>query len=151
MRQSLAQKLTIRSVPWAQTPPMDPTQIGLFDLAEQRLAWVDQRQSVLAQNIANVSTPHFQPSDLPSFASTLDNVGSVLPVRTNPAHMAGTLGAGPLRPVVENDQHGPDGNGVALDTQLTKVADTGTTQSLVTNIYKKYMSLFSMALGHSSS
>jgi flagellar basal-body rod protein FlgB len=130
---------------------MDPTQIGLFDLAERRLAWVDQRQSVLAQNIANASTPHFQPSDLPSFASTLDNVANVLPVRTDPGHMAGTLGAGPLRPIVETDEHGPDGNGVALDTQLTKVADTGTTQSLVTTIYKKYMSLFSLALGHSSS
>ena len=35
--------------------------------------------------------------------------------------------------------------------QLTKVADTETTQSLVTAIYKKYMSLFSLALGHSSS
>ncbi|HUB43399.1 MAG TPA: flagellar basal body protein, partial [Acetobacteraceae bacterium] len=49
---------------------MDPTQIGLFSLAERRLAWADQRQAVLAQNIANAATPNFQPSDLPSFAST---------------------------------------------------------------------------------
>ncbi len=43
-----------------------------------------------------------------------------------------------------------DGNTVALDQQLTKVADTETTQSLVTTIWKKYMGMFSMALGRSS-
>lgn len=125
------------------------TQIALFALAEQRLAWADQRQAVLAQNIANASTPGFQPSDLPPFARTLDSVASVAPVRTQPGHLAGTAD-GPLQPVAETDAHGPDGNGVALDAQLTKVADTETTQSLVTSIYKKYLSLFSLALGHSS-
>ncbi len=124
------------------------TDIGLFALAEQRLAWADQRQAVLAQNIANASTPGFQPSDLPSFASTLESVASMAPVRTQPGHLAGTSG-GPLQPVIEKEAHGPDGNGVELDAQLTKVADTDTTQSLVTSIYKKYTSLFSMALGHS--
>ncbi|HVC62561.1 MAG TPA: flagellar basal body protein [Acetobacteraceae bacterium] len=122
------------------------TEIGLFALAEKRLAWADQRQAVLAQNIANASTPGFQPSDLPSFASTLDSVASMAPVRTRPGDLAGPSG-GPLQPVIETEAHGPDGNGVALDAQLTKIADTGTTQSLVTSIYKKYMSLFSMALG----
>ncbi len=125
------------------------TDIGLFTRAEQRLAWADQRQGVLAKNIANVSTPGFQPSDLPSFASTLASVGSVALQRTQPGHLAGTTG-GPVQAIVEKDAHGPDGNGVALDAQLTKVADTETTQSLVTSIYKKYMSLFSLALGHST-
>jgi flagellar basal-body rod protein FlgB len=43
-----------------------------------------------------------------------------------------------------------DGNTVALDQQLTKVADTETTQALVTSIWKKYMGMFSTALGRSS-
>jgi flagellar basal-body rod protein FlgB len=129
---------------------MDLSQIGLFNLAEQRLAWVDQRQAVLAQNVANASTPDFQPSDLPSFASTLDKLGPLPMATTEPDDLAGTTG-GPLQPVQETDAHGPDGNGVALDTQLTRIADTQTTQSLVTSIYKKYMTMFSEALGHSSS
>ena len=78
-----------------------------------------------------------------------ERVASMAPVRTQPGHLAGTSG-GPLQPAVEKQAHGPDGNGVELDAQLTKVADTETTQSLVTSIYKKYMSLFSLALGHSS-
>ena len=39
---------------------MDPTDIGLFRLAEQRLAWADQRQQLLARNVANANTPGFQ-------------------------------------------------------------------------------------------
>jgi flagellar basal-body rod protein FlgB len=40
-----------------------------------------------------------------------------------------------------------DRNGVTLDEQLVKVADTETTQNLVTNIWKTYMGMFSTALG----
>ena len=90
--------LTIRSVSSAHSPIM--TEIGLFALAEQRLAWADQRQAVLAQNVANAATPGFQPSDLPSFASTLASVASVTPVRTQPGHLAGISG-GPLQPVMD--------------------------------------------------
>ena len=45
----------------------------------------------------------------------------------------------------------PDGNAVALDEQLVKVADTETTHALVTTIYRKYLGMFSMALGRNSS
>ena len=39
---------------------MSPLRTPLFDLARKRLAWTEQRQSVLARNIANASTPGFQ-------------------------------------------------------------------------------------------
>jgi len=129
---------------------MDPTQIALFSLAERRLAWADQRQSVLAQNIANAATPNFEPSDLPSFASTLDSFGRLALVQTQADDLPGPAANTPPA-IVQSNAHGPDGNGVALDGELMKVADTQTTQSLVTAIYKKYMNMFSEALGHSSS
>jgi flagellar basal-body rod protein FlgB len=129
---------------------MDPTRIGLFDLAEQRLAWTDKRQEVLAQNIANLDTPGFRPRDLPSFAGALRQASSAAPVRTQPGHMAGTSGdllqaMLPERPAL----HAPDGNAVSLDEQLVKVTETGTNQALVTSIYKKYVGLFGLALGRS--
>ena len=43
---------------------MDPSDIGLFRLAEKRLNWIEQRQQVLAQNIANASTPDYKARDL---------------------------------------------------------------------------------------
>ena len=129
---------------------MDPTRIGLFNLAEKRLTWTAQRQSVLAANIANANTPAFQARDVQSFASMLGSGGTVAPAQTQPGHLAGTLPSG-----LASLQTSPpktralDGNTVTLDQQLTKVAETETTQSVVTTIWKKYMGMFSMALGRS--
>jgi flagellar basal-body rod protein FlgB len=130
---------------------MDPTNIGLFALAEKRLVWTAQRQTVLAANIANANTPGFQARDVESFAKVLSGSGPVEPVQTQPGHMAGTLPTG-LASLTTNppDARALDGNAVALDQQLTKVADTETTQSLVTSIWKEYMGMFNTALGKSS-
>jgi flagellar basal-body rod protein FlgB len=129
---------------------MDPTRIGLFDLAEKRLAWTAQRQSVLAANIANSNTPGYQARDVQSFGAVLAGTGAIQPEQTQPGHLAGTRpgGLASLTAKPPNNR-ALDGNSVALDQQLTKVADTETTQSLVTAIYKKYMGMFSMALGRS--
>jgi len=129
---------------------MDPTRIGLFDLAEKRLGWTAQRQSVLASNIANANTPAFQARDVQTFESVLSGRGSMEPARTQPGHMAGTTPTGLAS--LTTDSSGTralDGNGVSLDQQLTKVADTETTQAMVTTIWKKYVGMFSMALGRS--
>ena len=64
--------------PEAQAGGMDPTQIGLFDLAERRLAWADRRQELLAQNIANANTPGYRPHDLQPFAATLTSAARSL-------------------------------------------------------------------------
>jgi flagellar basal-body rod protein FlgB len=127
---------------------MDPTRIAVFDLAEKRLAWVERRQALLARNMANVATPSFQPQDLAPFTQTLGRMTNAEPVKTQAQHMSGTQG-GALQPARPNRPHGraPDGNAVALDEQLVKIADTETTQALTTAVYKKYMGLFSLALG----
>ena len=126
---------------------MDPTDIGLFRLAEKRLNWVEQRQQVLAQNIANAYTPNFKAHDLSPFESSLAEQG-VAVVRTDPAHLEGIHSPAAGR---EQPGHGkaPDGNTVALEEQLGKVADTASTQELVTNLYHKYQGMFRMVLGHS--
>lgn len=130
---------------------MDPTRIGLFDLAEKRLNWIAQRQSVLASNIANANTPGFQARDVQSFADVLTGTGTLAPSQTEAGHLAGTLPAS----VASLSANPPknkalDGNSVSLDQQLTKVADTETAQSLVTTVWKKYMGMFNIALGKSS-
>ena len=130
---------------------MDPTKIGLFDLAEKRLTWTAQRQTVLAANIANANTPGFQARDVTSFAQVLSGTGTMAPAQTQPGHMSRTVSTD----VASLTRQPPkvralDGNSVALDEQLTKVADTETTVSLVTTIWKKYVGMFNTALGRSS-
>ncbi len=128
---------------------MDPSRLPLFDLAEQRLAWTDRRQEVLAQNIANLNTPHWQTKDLRPFAQALAGAAAPTLARTNPGHLAGTQDTAAqslLTP--QPGAHQPDGNTVSLDEQLTRVADTATAQQIATTLYKKYLSMFSLALGY---
>lgn len=122
--------------------------IALLDLAEQRMAWADRRQQVLAQNIANANTPHWQARDLTPFAATLAKAHGGAMALTQVGHMAGIgSGAAGQAAVQKSGERAPDGNAVALDEQLTKVADTETAQELVTNLYKKYLGMFRVALG----
>ena len=120
--------------------------IGLFDLAEKRLAWVDRRQALLAQNVANANTPGYQAKDVAPFAQALAQAAPGL-VRTNPMHLAGPPST------LRNDarqrpqERGIDGNGVSMEDQLTKVADTEGSQSLAGNLYRKYMGLFRSTVG----
>jgi len=124
---------------------MDPTDIGLFRLAERRLAWVDQRQRVLAQNVANANTPGYQPRDVTPFSASFGAASAGL-ARTNPSHLAGSLdSAQTVRS--RAPARSPNGNAVSMEEQLGKVADTASTQELVTNLYHKYQGLFRTALG----
>ena len=125
---------------------MDDKGIGLFDLAEKRLAWIDRRQGLLAQNIANANTPGYQAKDLSPFAQTLARTAPALAV-TNPLHLAGSTTVSNVLLQERPNERAPDGNAVSVEDQLTKVADTDGAQALVTNLYKKYLGLFHTVLG----
>jgi flagellar basal-body rod protein FlgB len=117
----------------------------LFALAEQRLGWLDARQRITAQNIANADTPAFVPRDVVPFEKYLSPT-DVTPVLTNPLHLAGLtrpLGNRQVKP----EERAPDGNAVSMDDELTRVADNETQQQLVGNIWKTYMGMFMTALG----
>jgi flagellar basal-body rod protein FlgB len=122
--------------------------IGLFALAEQKLAWIDARQRVLAQNVANADTPGYRARDVAPFASWLGRT-DLSPVRTNPLHLAG-FSAGSSASVQPVSERAPDGNAVGLEEQMTKIADDEGAQALVGNLWKSYMGMFMTALGHGS-
>ncbi len=130
---------------------MSSFQPQIFDLAERRLAWTSERQAVLARNIANVSTPGFQASDSADFQQVLGGTIGVQPTRTDPNHMAGTVDPGMAsRSTRETTVRTPDKNGVRMEEQLMKVADTETLHSTVTAIFKSYTTMFNIALGKAS-
>lgn len=117
----------------------------LFGLAEQKLGWLEDRQRVLARNVANANTPNYQPQDEQPFASALTTLG-LAPVQATPMQMSiGAADAGVV--AVRSSERAPDGNGVSIEAEMTKVADTDNQQRLVTNLYSKYMAMFATALG----
>jgi flagellar basal-body rod protein FlgB len=127
---------------------MSLLQTEIFRLAEQRLVWAGERQAVLASNIANLSTPGYQARDLADFQKVLGGSTGVQPTRTAPSHLAGTSDPGmATRPLPEMAARTIDKNGVRLEEQLMKVAETETTHAMVTTIFKKYMTMFNTALG----
>lgn len=126
---------------------MNLSQIDLFSLAEKRLAWTDRRQTLLAENIANADTPGWAPREASPFAAMLSgSQQAMMPARTAPGHLAG-IPPEVLAAAQRKSERAPDGNGVKLDEQLAKVADTGSAHDLTTNIYMKYMGFFKTALG----
>jgi len=127
--------------------PMAGGGIGLFDLADARLAWVDRRQQVLAQNIANADTPGYKPRDVSSFAAQLDQM--LAPARTDPGHLGGSEDSAQTLTPSLTPEVAVDGNAVSVTDQLAKVADTSGTQELVEKLYKKYLGFFMTALGKS--
>lgn len=127
---------------------MDPTENSLFRLVESKLSWLQQRQGILAQNIANLSTPGYVPQDSPDFVSTLQSTGGSL-TRTSPLHLAAI--PSPSVDLLKKQQVAPDGNRVTMEDELMKVADTESQARLGTAIYRQYLNMFSLALGHQTS
>ncbi len=127
---------------------MDTDQISLFSLAEKRLSYLDQRQILLAKDIANAATPSWRDQDLKPFEATLSALNAAAePVQTDPMHFGGTLG-GPLRDRwLRPAEKAPDGNAVSLQGDMVKMADTDEAHEFVTNLYKTYVGMFNTALG----
>lgn len=118
----------------------------IFALAQQRLAWIGARQSVLAQNIANADTPDYRPRDISPFAAVLAGA-QLAPATTQPNHLTGRgLLAAYTR--TQPQERVPDGNGVSIETELTKVAEGETNAALTGNLWKTYMNMYMTALGH---
>ena len=118
----------------------------LFILADRRLAFLQQRQIVLAQNVANANTPGWQARDVTPFDALLAGKIPITPRATNPRHLSGHAPSAPGT-IASPGERSPDGNSVRLDEQLSKVADTETSQSTVANLYTKFLSFCRAALG----
>lgn len=125
---------------------MSLTGSDLFNLADRRMAFLQQRQIVLAQNVANANTPGWQARDVKPFEAMLAGKLAVVQVRTNGQHLVGHA-ASAAGMLVSQGERSPDGNSVRLDDQLAKVADTETSQSTVTNLYSKFLGFYRTALG----
>ncbi len=127
--------------------PGDP----LLALTERRLGWLQSRQRVLAQNIANADTPGYQPQDLRSFAAVLARRGGgVALAQTQPAHLSGQGGEASARADRNVTDRTPDGNAVSLDQQAVKMAETDTAHALAINLYRRYAAMYRTALGRAS-
>jgi flagellar basal-body rod protein FlgB len=120
----------------------------LLALAERRLAWLDRRQSVLAQNIANADTPEYRPRDLAPFRAQLDRALQPPLARSQPGHLAGRPGPAEAgREDRRPPEEVPDGNAVSIDREALRVAETDTAHALAMAVHRSFTGMFRMTLG----
>ena len=119
------------------------------DALTARMNYDIARQSVIAGNIANASTPGYLPADV-SFKSYLKAAasGGGSLTQTNPMHMGGNKaagGAGQLTYDKSFVQH--NGNGVRMDQEMLKMQQNNLDYATVTSLYNSQAKLQKIALG----
>ncbi len=131
---------------------MDLNKTTLFAAVKSRLGWLTERQEVLAQNIANADTPRYRAKDLKSFEfrEILRQEKIQLNMNvTDASHQPGRRKR--IRDFAEQTQRqpfetSPTGNSVVLEEQMAKVNETHTKHKLVTQLYKKHLSMIAAAV-----
>lgn len=133
---------------------MTTQNIGLFKAIGAKMNYLDQRQRVVSQNIANADTPSYQPKDLlpVDFGTVLKKVTSGVSLRpetTNALHMPSPnrIDDPENREQKKVYEEAPVGNSVILEEQMVMSAKTQMDYNLMTNLYQKNVSMIRTALG----
>lgn len=131
---------------------MDLNSIPLMSMLAKRMAWLNQRQSVLAQNVANANTPNYKPRDLKplDFDSLARGAAAKLTLATTrPGHLRATETMGGASPTMRRRtlETTPTGNAVSLEEEMMKVGRNRMEYDLAVSLYRKNMALLRAALG----
>jgi len=129
--------------------------MSLLNAMARKMRWQEQRQDVLAQNVANADTPNYRGQELKpiDFSDELNGVTRVALAATNPMHLTASDsdGGGDAQTVQQTSfEVTPEGNGVSLEDEMMKVTANQMDYQAVTTLYTKSLSLIRTALGHPS-
>jgi len=128
---------------------MSITDMPILGMLRTKMAWHQERQRLLSENVANADTPGFQPRDLqPPDFSRQGPVGGLALSRTAPGHAAGiTTGGSAFRDGRERYDIRPSGNAVSLEDEMLKVAANQMDYQAATTLYTKSLTLLKTAVG----
>jgi len=131
--------------------------IGLFQGIGAKMEFLNQRQGVIAQNIANSDTPGYRPKDLKDVdfsrhlgaATPNKGVSDISLAKTSTGHMGQGTEELNTQSRKQRDTYevAPAGNAVIMEEQLMKSGRTVMDYTLMTNIYQKHVSMIKTALG----
>lgn len=132
---------------------MDLANTPFFGMLRTRLDQLSERQRLIAENIANASTPGYRPRDVDTSgfermlsSASRGGIGGVTLARTNTAHMSPSGGGGSVQIVTRNDSETTiDGNAVVLEEQMARAAETRMQFETGIALYQKGLELVRMA------
>ena len=124
--------------------------IPLLNQIKGRMTWLDARQQVVAQNVANADTPGYVARDLKAptdFARALREGGGLTMVRTSAAHLPSPNGpAARFRSDKTPDSETTlDGNSVVVEEQMLKMAESRMAYDAAIGMYTKSMDMIRLA------
>ena len=131
---------------------MPISEIPIFSMLRTKMQWHQERQRVLADNVANADTPNFRPSDLAPVKfdqKTPVAQNAVALARTDAGHIAGGAPANGAFPAERRafQEVRPAGNAVTLEDQMLKVAANQMDYQAVTTLYTRSLGLLKSAIG----
>ena len=130
---------------------MPISDIPILSMLRERMEWHQERQRVLAENVANADTSNYQAKDLapPDFERQVA-LTSVSLATTEPGHISGGAG-GDSQFATEDKQSRyevrPRGNSVTHEDEMMKVASNQMDFEAAADLYTRSLSLIKLAIG----
>jgi flagellar basal-body rod protein FlgB len=125
------------------------TDLPLLSQIKGRLGWLDERQRVIAQNVANSDTPGYAARDLNAptdFAKAMQQGRGVTMVRTSAMHIAPAGQVSRFESSAAPDSETTlDGNSVVVEEQMLKMAESRMAYDAAISFYQKSMSMLRLA------
>lgn len=122
-----------------------------------KMIYLEKRQGVISQNIANADTPNYQSKDLTkvNFGTVLKDLTSSKGIpdvkleTTNAMHMPNPNEMTRSKDLKDKITYevAPDKNGVVIEEQMVKANETQMDYSLMTNLMTKTANMYKIALG----
>ncbi len=123
---------------------MSLTDIPLVNMLREKMSYLNTRQKVISENVANADTPGYEAQDLEEvdFAELVQNGGSS-------STMHASSGGGDRYKVIDapDTEGSVDGSGVSLETQMMKSSETQMEYQSAVSVYRKSINLMRIAIG----
>ncbi len=116
------------------------SQIYLFSATSQLAQWLSLRQSVIAENVANLNSPGYSARDVEPFADVM-NETRLRMAATAPGH----LGFEAEAPAAKWNV-GEAGVGVSVEKELIKADEVSKSYSLHSNVAKAFHRMLLMSV-----
>jgi flagellar basal-body rod protein FlgB len=123
--------------------------IPLMGMLKQRMSWHQERQNILAQNVANADTPNYRARDLkePVFGQMVQSAaGGVQIAATNPMHLGANGPAGREPERAKTYEITPEGNGVVLEEEVMRVSQNVSDFQMVSQLYSRGLGMLKTAI-----
>ncbi|MTH78917.1 FlgB family protein [Paracoccus aestuariivivens] len=121
--------------------------IETLRMASALTAHAENRQKLIAQNVANADTPGYRSRDLAGFADTYRSTPSTDLRTTRPGHVSGSGWGGSNRAVDSGGELAPNGNSVSVEDEMIRIAQAKKEFDLSVAITRASLSLIRTSLG----